>query len=120
MRREQDYTGPDDEIYQRLAALWADVADHWVWVDREKWGDTVDVKEEVHGATGQRKEELVFLAMLSELTMLAAGRFADDPRRLSPDDRVRQLICRELRIPTRSKRTRRRLRAVKVASEIVK
>jgi hypothetical protein len=81
---------------------------------------SLDVKEEVHGATGQRKEELVFLAMLSELTMLAAGRFADDPRRLSPDDRVRQLICRELRIPTRSKRTRRRLRAVKVASEIVK
>jgi hypothetical protein len=114
MRKEQDYTSPDDEIYHRLAALWADVADHWVWVDREKWGEIVDVKQEVHGIKGQRKEELVFLAMLSELTMLAAGRFADDPRRLSPDsDRVRQLICRELRIPTRPKKTRRRLRAAK-------
>jgi hypothetical protein len=56
------------------------------------------VKEEIHGATGQRKEELVFLTMLSELTILAAGRFADDPRGLSSDsDRVRHLICRELR-----------------------
>jgi len=121
MRKEQAYTGPEDEIYHRLAELWADVADHWVWVDREKWSAIIDVKEEIHGATGQRKEELVFLTMLSELTILAAGRFADDPRGLSPDsDRVRHLICRELRIPTRPKRTRRRLRVVKIAPEIVK